>query len=384
MDGGKREPRQGDERPGPDGRTQVFIGTGWISGESIRPAAGVIIPGKTAFRLVRFSDLVATEPDYLVGGLLERDTMALVFGDPAAGKSFLTIDLGACVATGTAFHGRPVKRGAVIYIAGEGHGGLARRRMAWETERGIAISDDVPFYTSTVAGNFLDDAVTEGVLAAIRATAETAGPPALIVVDTLARNFGGGDENSTQDMNRFIAAIDRLKAQWPGCTALIVHHTGHGNKGRSRGSMALFGAVDAEYRVEKDGMAMTVTNTKMKDGPPPAPMGFEMVEVQLSTETGAASTSLALRETAAPKARAARPLAPSLKAGLDSFARALAGGDEYGWLHVETWRPFFYDSSTADTQAAKKKAFQRVRTDLVDGGHLTVSNEEYRYARLPE
>lgn len=338
---------------------------------------------RPAFRLVRFSDLEATEPDWLVDGLLERDTMGLVFGDPAAGKSFFTIDLGASVASGAEFHGRATKAGPVIYIAGEGHGGLARRRMAWEVQRGISLRG-APMFASAVAGNFLDDATTEAVVEAIRTTAETEGQPVLIVIDTLARNFGGGDENSTQDMNRFIAAIDRVRAQWPGCTALVVHHTGHSNKERSRGSMALTGALDAGYRVEKDGMAMTVTNTKMKDAPPPEPIGFEMVEKTLTGKGGAIFTSLALRETGAVKAPSKRPLPPSVKAGLDSFRRALDGGDEYRWLHVDDWRPFFYELSTADTQAAKKKAFQRVRSDLVEGGHLTVSNEEYRYARLPD
>ena len=33
--------------------------------------------------------------------------------------------------------------------------------------------------------------------------------PRMIVIDTLARNFGAGNENSTEDMNRFVASIDR-------------------------------------------------------------------------------------------------------------------------------------------------------------------------------
>ena len=34
------------------------------------------------------------------------------------------------------------------------------------------------------------------------------GPPQLIIIDTLARN-AGGDENSTQDMNKFIHHLDK-------------------------------------------------------------------------------------------------------------------------------------------------------------------------------
>jgi hypothetical protein len=35
--------------------------------------------------------------------------------------------------------------------------------------------------------------------------------PRLIVIDTLARCFGGGDENSAQDMGKFVQACDQLR-----------------------------------------------------------------------------------------------------------------------------------------------------------------------------
>lgn len=332
-----------------------------------------------AFKLVRFSDLQATEPDYLVEGLIERGNMVLVFGDPAAGKSFLTIDLGACVATGSAFHGRATKAGSVIYIAGEGHSGLARRRMAWEADRKFALADRrAPLFVSTVAGNFLDTATTEVVIAEIKATAETEGPPALIIVDTLARNFGSGDENSTSDMNRFVAAIDRLKDQWSNCSALIVHHTGHGNKTRSRGSFALTGAVDAEFRVEKDGMVMTVINTKMKDAPTPAPIAFDMVEIEL----GPNMTSLALRETEVAK-RPPRVSGQALIA-LQAFGDALA---DHGERHsgesfpqnrqcvsLEKWREYCdrHELSGSENPTTLRTAFHKAKLALQEKGVIRI------------
>ncbi len=335
-------------------------------------------PSRT-FKLVRFADLQATEPDYLVEGLIERGNMVLIFGDPAAGKSFLTIDLGACVSTGTSFHGRPTKAGAVIYIAGEGHSGLARRRMAWETDKGLSLADRrAPLFVSTVAGNFLDAATTEAVIAEIKATADTEGPPALIVVDTLARNFGGGDENSTSDMNRFIAAIDRLKDQWTGCSALIVHHTGHGNKTRSRGSFALTGAVDAEFRVEKDGMVMTVINTKMKDAPTPAPIAFYMLEIQL----GQGMTSLALRETEVQK-RAPR-VTGQAEIALQAFGDALAdhGEKKVGesfpqnrqCVSLERWREYCdrHSLSGSENPTTWRTAFHKAKNVLHKKGIIRI------------
>lgn len=80
------------------------------------------------------------------------------------------------------------------------------------------------------------------------ALAVECGKPQLIVVDTLARNFGEGDENNTADMNAFVAAMDDLRSRYPGSTVLVVHHTGHAEKGRSRGSMAFKGALMRNIR----------------------------------------------------------------------------------------------------------------------------------------
>jgi hypothetical protein len=251
--------------------------------------------------------------------------------------------------------------------------------MAWESDRGIVLADrQAPLFVSTVAGNFLDAATTEAVISEIKAIAKSEGPPALIVVDTLARNFGSGDENSTSDMNRFVAAIDGLKDQWPGCSALIVHHTGHGNKTRSRGSFALTGAVDAEFRVEKDGMVMTVINTKMKDAPTPAPMAFDMLEMQL----GQGMTSLALRETEVQK-RAPRVTGQALIA-LQAFGDALAehgerlGGECFPQnrqcVPVEKWREYCdrHGLSDSENPVSHRTAFHKAKKSLHEKGIIRI------------
>jgi hypothetical protein len=48
--------------------------------------------------------------------------------------------------------------------------------------------------------NFALMTLQNEVLESVRHLAENHGEPVLIVVDTLARNFGNGDENSTKDM----------------------------------------------------------------------------------------------------------------------------------------------------------------------------------------
>ncbi len=331
------------------------------------------------FKLVRISDMEAKEPDYLVDGLLESQLMAVAFGDPGAGKSFLTIDLSARIATGTPFHGRETKQGTVIYIAGEGHGGIARRRAAWELETRVSLKG-APFFVSTVAGNFLDQVTTEAVIKAIEAIARISGPPALIVVDTLARNFGAGDENSAQDMNRFIAAIDDIKARWPGCTALIVHHTGHGSKDRGRGSIALKGGTDAEYCVKKEGMIMTLECTKMKDGPPPARISFDLVEVILGqSRKGKPITSLALRLGAAAPLSKRKRASGKPAVAMQALSEAILEkgskltGPNYPArpiVSLDAWKAMCirHGLTDSDNPETIKKAFQRAKDSLIGDG----------------
>ena len=258
-----------------------------------------------AFRLERFGDLELHAPRWLVRGTLEADCMAVAFGDPGTGKSFIGIDIGACVATGMPWHGYRTQTAAVAYIAGEGRNGLARRRRAWEIRHGIDLAEH-PFYVSNRAAALTDEI---GALEVRNAAAEIAaeqGAPGLIIVDTLARNFGPADENSTADMNAFVAALDALRADY-GATVLVIHHTGHGDKSRSRGSMVLKAAIDAEYRLDKDESGVVrMEATKMKDAKAPEPIAFRIntVELGFSDDEGEPVTSAILDRvdyTAAPK-----------------------------------------------------------------------------------
>lgn len=238
----------------------------------------------TSFGFTRVADMLHhLKPiDWLVRGYLEADSLALLFGDPGCGKSFVAIDLACSVATGSGWHGKATTPGAVFYIAGEGHNGLARRFKAWEAlnDRSLA---DAPLYASHRSASLYDATSAAAVSEAVQALAEASGQhPRLIVVDTLARNFGGADENSTSDMNAFVSNLDAfLKDRFHACV-LIVHHTGHADKSRARGAMALKGALDAEYQLEKgeDGLIRWNT-TKMKDAEHPEPLSFRLDRVEL-------------------------------------------------------------------------------------------------------
>lgn len=251
-------------------------------------------PKNNGFGLVHISDLLSDirPTDWLIHGFFESDSMSLLFGDPAAGKSFVAIDLAACIATGKDWHGHKTKQGAVIYIAGEGMNGIKKRFKAWSLHNKTELNN-APLFVSQRAAQLSDEALAKEAADVVSGIcSEWNVTPALIVIDTLARNFGAADENSTRDMNAFISNVDSLLRIPYNACVLIVHHAGHGDKNRGRGSSALKGALDAEYSVVKhnrtsaiEGEIQTISlhSTKMKDAPPPQPKAFELVAIHIGT-----------------------------------------------------------------------------------------------------
>lgn len=330
---------------------------------------------KNAFKFVRVGDLEYRAPTWLIDGLLETETLGLLFGDPGCGKSFLAVDIALAIATGTPFYNRGIHQGAVFYIAGEGFNGLTRRFEAWAKHKRVDIAD-APLFVSNRPAQFLDAASAAEVTEAVRELASKHGDPALIVVDTVARNFGAGDENSTSEMGKFIAAIDSVKAEFSGSSIMLVHHTGHSEKQRARGSIALKGALDTEYRLDKVNDVITLTNTKMKDAEPPAAIAFNLESVDLGDEI----TSAALVETE--MNRKVTRLTANQKLGIETYQEAAAkewdGKGDFAGLGLEPWREVFYARHTGDNSDTKRQAFRRTRTDLVKIERMTVENDIYK------
>ena len=203
-------------------------------------------------------------PSPLVDGLIFKNTLVNVFGPPASFKSFLALDIGLSVAHGGSWHGREVHSGPVLYIAGEGAAGIRKRASAWMMNQGVSDNGE-PFFVLPQAVNIRDEAEVDALIAEAGETMPQ--PPTLVIIDTLARSFGGGDENSNVDMGEFIMQCDRIKAAFDGATVMIVHHSGKDTTRGARGHSSLYGAVDTELELKRSQGSDTVTirNSKQKD-----------------------------------------------------------------------------------------------------------------------
>ena len=304
-----------------------------------------------------------------IEGLIPEDGLIPIYGPPKQGKTFSAIDMGASVATDTPFHGRKVAYGTVFYICGEGFRAIKQRFKAWSAARGVSL-EGAPLFRSRCAVQMLDESSASMLSEAVASLAAAHGPPRLIIIDTLARNFGPGDENSTVDISWFVGAIDRLKAQWAGCSVIIVHHSGLADTKRARGSSALLGAADAEFRVESNATGPALYCTAMKDAAPAHAMQFEFVE---------AARSVALEYVGEPSGKGERFLSPVRQKAFDAF-NAVAVDDA---ADIELWRVAFYERHTLENRDSMKSAFRTARKRLVEDGYLVTNDSEQIYSLPP-
>ena len=254
-------------------------------------------PIKTGQFFKHLSDIASNigSVKFLIKNWVEAQTLVSIFGDPGSFKSFIAIDMACHIATGTPWKGCEVDRGPVIYIAGEGFGGLGKRTLAWCIKNDVE-PKDVPVYFSTASADLYNEDSALELTMKIEELMDGLGETVkTIVIDTLARNMGAGDENSTSDMNKFINHIDRFLKDKYGCTVILVHHTGHKDKHRARGSSSLLGALDHNIRCDKIGkLDATLTATKMKDAEEPDPIYLNGESIFLGPDQdGEEMTSLA-------------------------------------------------------------------------------------------
>ncbi|GAB6038194.1 hypothetical protein JCM15519_27530 [Fundidesulfovibrio butyratiphilus] len=321
-----------------------------------------------AFRFLPLDEILAVPRPtrWLIRDYLEAESLSVLFGEAGSMKSFLAIDQGLCIASGTPWHGHAVPNpGPVFYLAGEGFHGLAKRIRAWTVAHGVDPAT-TSFFVSSAPAQLLDADGVADVVGAVAKLAEQHGQPRLVTIDTLNRNFGAGDENSSQDMTAFVAALDALKARF-GCAILVVHHSGLANKDRSRGSSVLRAALDFEYRLAARGEVRVLSCTKSKDCEPPQDMAFEPGEIGTGwtdPETLREITSCVLRlatlaqSTALPKAQ---------QVALDALVAACEV--EGGPVAEDIWRAATYAGGMSDKKPdARRKAFLRARRELTDAG----------------
>lgn len=219
--------------------------------------------------------------NWLVKGLIPRDSMGMVFGGSGTYKSFISLDLALHVAHGMDWTGRRTEAGAVLIVAAEGGAGIFRRVQAWHQHHGLERAKNV-FVCITPL--ILSEEHSMEVLR--NSISKMPVSPALVIIDTLAQTFAGV-ENDSSDISAYLRSINsELRAEF-NTSVIIVHHSGHTVSERPRGSSALIGNLDyilGVFRPEGDERTARLSVIKQKDSDKIDDLYFDMRHIVLGVD----------------------------------------------------------------------------------------------------
>ncbi|GAA0755192.1 hypothetical protein FHS52_000003 [Erythromicrobium ramosum] len=366
-----------------EGRTFNPFGPDWVpdddpfgtSGErQVSPRAAQI-----KRKMVNLDAITAVlDVNYLIKGWLSVNGLSVIYGPSHAGKTFVAISLAMHLAAGEPWMGCKVNQGPVFYIAAEGGAGVLNRLAAFKSE--FPHMAGAPF-TLLPIGVDLHASGDAKIIASLLTDTK----PALIVVDTLARSIGEGDENTAKDTAMFVRNCDLMR-ELTGANVLIIHHTGKDEDRGARGSSALRAAVDTEILVSS---AHTITSQKQRDMVAPDPLHFTLRSVCLGLDEDGDPVTSAVVEQADKPLPIRKPLTgknqvamAALTDALRDFGREGMGGEHPSScpvVAVEHWRDACaaHGLTTGASESAARTAFMRAKTKLIDmdevrefGGHV--------------
>lgn len=256
-----------------------------LSGSEVEGGAGSTTAEKPIRRRGKARSLAELidlpDPEFLVEGLIPETGTGTLYGEPYGGKTFCSLDLSLRIALGMSYVSAKVKRGRVIYIAGEGSPARIRDRvLAWCAGNGVDPRDLDGWWWLDDTAVILNDPASVAEWLKVNRDPDGTLRRALVVFDTQARNMTG-DENSAKDVSQMIAGIDTIRGVTGGF-ALRLHHEGRVAKQGGRGSTAGMGADDVTLHltVQEKAKRVALEVEAMRDGEPGRQMVFEMVPQQ--------------------------------------------------------------------------------------------------------
>lgn len=199
-------------------------------------------------------------PQYLIGDFIVANSLAVLYGQPGHGKSFIALDWALSMAHDVGkWMNKSVAAGPVIYLVAEGLAGYGIRKKAWRKAHPVHTKGDLHWLRDPV--NLLDKQQVEDLVDLCNRY-----QPMLLVIDTLGRCMPGADENAPGPMSEAIEALDRIRRETRACV-LLVHHSPK-DGGTPRGHSSLLGAVQTSISVKLVEGVITLTVEKQKDGAP--------------------------------------------------------------------------------------------------------------------
>jgi hypothetical protein len=227
------------------------------------------LPAKLALSSAEF---VAgfTPPDYLVVGWLQRRFVYSLTAATGDGKTAVALLVSLLVSQGVKLGKLTVKRGRVLYFAGENPDDIRMRWMATTQQIGLTPEDIDNVYF--VPGVFKFTEISERIKEEM-ATQELA----LVIVDTSAAYFETDDENNNVQALAHARRLRELSRLPGGPTVLICcHPTKNAENLVPRGGGAFLAEVDGNLTCKREDLAVELHWTGKFRGPDFAPLFFRL------------------------------------------------------------------------------------------------------------
>jgi hypothetical protein len=316
---------------------------------------------------------------YLVKGWIDREATSVVYGESNVGKTFFALDLAMHVAAGTPWHGAKVPPsgdafGCVVYVAGEGGSGMHNRVEALRRHNADLVRQAEERHGFTLLPTMLDLCGATDAEELVKAFATLPARIGLVVIDTLARTMGNGDENTARDMGAFVRSLDHIRNA-TGAHIMVIHHSGKDASKGARGSGSLRAAVDTEIELTRSGTVIMAETRKQRDMPTGKVFAYLLQDVEIGHDEDGEPVTSAVVEPTEPVKQRPR-LSPQQKIGMQALDDALATkGEKRHGEHVPrnrrcvslaVWREFCdrHGLSDGESESAQRRAFHAVKNAL--------------------
>ena len=233
------------------------------------PATPSALPAKLTLSSAEF---VAgfVPPDYLIVGWLQRRFVYSLTAATGDGKTAIALLISLAVSQSSKLGKLEVKRGRVLYFAGENPDDVCMRWMATTQQVGLAPEDidNVHFVPGVFKFTEISDRIHQEM-----ATQHLA----LVIVDTSAAYFETDDENNNMQALAHAKRLRELSRLPGGPTVLICcHPTKNAENLVPRGGGAFLNEVDGNLTCKRNDLAVELHWHGKFRGPDFAPMFFQL------------------------------------------------------------------------------------------------------------
>lgn len=295
---------------------------------------------------------------WLVEGVIQRNSSAVIFGESRVGKSFLALDLAYKLAKGESWFGYQVEPCKVVFFAAESPSGLPDRLEAIKANSASEHPDNLYFMREDV--DLSNITHVEKIIDTVDSDTD------VLFIDTFNAVASNSDENSSKDIGLILRGVRRIVDE-TRCTVIFVHHCGWSEQDRMRGHSSFSAAMDTRIVVARDAGHPSWKVKGQREGADTEPHRYALR--QIPVRNGSSCIVEPISKTPAAKVTA-QPRTSNQKLVLE-LAKQLADGSEL--IDYQTLLTESANTICADVRHRRQRAEEAIES-LLKAGFFQMSD----------